>query len=142
MAGVKKKVIKRKIDLNVVNSFDKDLKEKMLEFYTDRVNEQEKRLREKKILEAKEIFKVKKHLTKDLGNNDQERENKLALVTKFPSDEPTTEKGWSRVLGLMERGGSKKNKRVVEFPATKPKGKASPNKSSTKSKRKVVSKKK
>ena len=142
MASEKKKVIKRKIDLDVVSSLDRDLKDKLLEFYTDTLNEQEQRKREKLIEEAKLVFEVKKNLVKGLGNNDKEREEKLALVSSFPTELLTTDKGWSRVLGIMDRKGQKKTKRVVEFPTDKPKAKATPKKSSTKPKRKSTPKKK
>ena len=142
MASEKKKVIKRKIDLDVVSSLDRDLKDKLLEFYTDTLNSQEQRKRDKLIEKAKLVFEVKKKLVKDLGNNDKEREEQLALVSSFPTELPTTEKGWSRVLGIMDRKGQKKTKRIVEFPVTKPKSKASPKKSPTKSKRKSTPKKK
>jgi len=142
MASEKKKVIKRKIDLYVVSSLDKDLRDGLLEFYTDTLNKQEQRKREKLIEKAKLVFETKKNLVKGLGNNDKEREEQLALVSAFPTDEPTTDKGWSRVLGIMDRKGQKKTKRVVEFTVDKPKSKASPKKSSTKSKRKPTPKKK
>ena len=48
MASEKKKVIKRKIDLDVVSSLDRDLKDKLLEFYTDTLNSQEQRKRDKR----------------------------------------------------------------------------------------------
>ena len=120
MASEKKKVIKRKIDQLVVISLDKDLKDRLMESYTDIVNEQEQRKRDEKIQLAKQVFETKKNLVKGLGRNDKEREELLALVSSFPTDEPTTDKGWSRVLGIMERGGKKKTKRIVEFPASKP----------------------
>ena len=58
----------------------------------------------------------------------------LAILSSFPSDIPTTDKGWSRVLGIIERKGKKKTKRVVEFKKDKPKSKASPKKKSVKTK--------
>ena len=140
-ASPKKKSIKRSISMDVVKKLDKDLKQKLLEDYTDILYEQETRKRNQSIDEARRIFNVKKNLVKGLGNNPTEREEKLALVSSFPLDEPTTDKGWSRVLGIMERKGKKKTKKVVEFPATKPKSKVNPKKVKTKSKSKTTTKK-
>tara|TARA_R110000824_G_scaffold401240_2_gene611402 strand:+ start:99 stop:524 length:426 start_codon:yes stop_codon:yes gene_type:complete len=134
----KKKVIKRKIDLNVLNSLDKDLKDNVLEFYTDKLIEQEQRNRNSQITLAKKVFNTKRTLVKDLGDNDTEREEMLVLVSSFPTTQPTTEKGWSRVLGIMDRKGSKKSKRNVEFPISKskPQPKKSPAKPKTPTKKK------
>lgn len=127
--------------MDIVKKLDKDLKQKLLEYYTDILDEQETRKRNQLINEARKVFNVKKNLVKGLGNNPTEREEKLALVSSFPTEEPTTPKGWSRVLGIMERKGKKKTKKVVEFPVTKPKSKASPKKVKTKSKSKTTTKK-
>ena len=136
-ASPKKKSIKRSISMDIVKKLDKDLKQKLLEYYTDILDEQETRKRNQLINEARKVFNVKKNLVKGLGNNPTEREEKLALVSSFPTEEPTTPKGWSRVLGIMERGGKKKTKRVVEFPADKRKLKTK----KTKSKSKTTTKK-
>ena len=127
--------------MDIVKKLDQDLKKDLLTFYTETLDKQEERKRNKLIDEARRIFNVKKNLVKGLGNNPTEREEKLALVSSFPTEEPTTPKGWSRVLGIMERGGKKKTKKVVEFPVTKPKSKASPKKVKTKSKSKTTTKK-
>jgi len=142
MAGDKKKVIKRKIDQDVVSSLDDDLKKTLMETYTDILIEQEQRKRDEKIELAKKVFETKKNLVKNLGSNDKEREELLALVSSFPSTEPETDKGWSRVLGIMERGGKKKNKRVVEFPASKTSKKKPVKKSPVKKKSKTTTNKK
>jgi len=137
----KKVTIKRRIDLDVVSSLDKDLRQELLELYTDTLVRQEERKRNHLISEARKVFEVKTNLVKGLGKNNQEREHLLALVSSFPIDEPTTEKGWSRVLGIMERKGKKKTKKVVEFPVPKSKSKASPKKVPTKPKSKSTKKK-
>lgn len=138
----KKQSIKRKIDLDLVNNFlDPDLKQDLLIDYTTILNQQEQRNRDKKIVLAKQIFDIKNNLLKNIGKNDQEREEMLRLVSSFPTDQPETDKGWSRVLGLMERGGKSKSKRVVEFPETPKKKKASPKKKSVSKSTKTTTKK-
>jgi hypothetical protein len=134
----KKKVIKRKIDEEVLKSLDKDLKEQLLEFYTDKLIEQEQRNRIKLIEEAKSVFEMKKSMYPGLGDNEIEREKLLKLLLAFPTEEPTTPKGWSRVLGIMDRKGDSKTKRNVEFPVykSKPKRKKSPPKPKTSTKNK------
>jgi len=134
----KKKVIKRKIDEEVVKSLDKDLKEQLLEFYTDKLIEQEERNRITKIDKAKSVFEMKRSMYPGLGDNPVEREKLLKLLLSFPTTEPTTDKGWSRVLGIMERKGDSKTKRNVEFPVSKskPKRKKSPPKPKTSTKKK------
>ena len=136
----KKKSIKRSIDLEEVKSLDKDLRNDLLEFYTGTLNKQEERDRNALIEHAKGIFAVKKNLVKGLGDNDAEREAALKLVSAFPTEVPTTDKGWSRVIGIIHRGGKKKNVRTVEFPADKPKSKAAPKKSSSNRKTKAKTK--
>lgn len=132
----RKPSIKRSIDLDLVKSLDTELKQKLLVFYTNILNQQEEIKRNNLIDKAKEIFNIKNNLLKNIGDNDQQREELLKLVSSFPKDTPTTDKGWSRVIGLMDRGGKSKSKRVVEFTETPKKKKASPKKKSVSSKSK------
>ena len=56
----KKQSIKRSIDLDLVNKFlDPDLKKDLLTKYTNILNQQEQRNRDKKIERAKKIFNIK-----------------------------------------------------------------------------------
>ena len=134
----RKPSIKRSIDLDLVKSLDTELKQKLLVFYTNILNQQEEIKRNNLIDKAKEIFNIKNNLLKNIGDNDQQREELLKLVSSFPKDTPTTDKGWSRVIGIMDRGGKSKSKRVVEFPST-PKGTKPKTKNKTVSKRSKTS---
>ena len=140
-ASPKKKSVKRSISMDVVKTLDQDLKKDLLTFYTETLDKQEKRKRDARIELAKKVFNIKTDLVKGLGGNQSEREEMLALVSSFPASLPETDKGWSRVLGIMDRKGKKKTKKVVEFPVTTPKSKASPKKVITKSKSKSTKKK-